>query len=373
MTRVAVVWPYLPAYRVAFCERARRDLADHGVDLRLYTGHAGNERRDARTAEWHQRIPDLHIGGSAGAHLRRLPRECDLLIVEQAIKNLESYIAVAAQHGAGPAVAMWGHGRSYSTLQGAGRAAVKQWLTRRSRWFVAYTRPGADYVVAHGFPRTRITVLNNTTDTESLRASLSAVTPAELARFRAGNGLSESKTAVFVGGVDHAKDIRFLMQAAQEARRLCPEFTLLVVGAGDESVLLTPQQTSGSVRSLGRLEGKQLATALASARVMMIPSAIGLVAVDALTAGLPIVTRDNLSHGPEADYLVDGRTSRWLPAACSPAEYAQEAIQLMSDSERLSAMRAACLIDSQDYSLDAMVETFVQGVLAWSDIERAGL
>ena len=40
MTRVAVVWPYLPAYRVAFCERARRDLADHGVDLRLYTGQA---------------------------------------------------------------------------------------------------------------------------------------------------------------------------------------------------------------------------------------------------------------------------------------------------------------------------------------------
>ena len=46
-----------------------------------------------------------------GVALEELIPGTDLLILEQAIKNLETYPALVGQHLRGPGVAVWGHGR----------------------------------------------------------------------------------------------------------------------------------------------------------------------------------------------------------------------------------------------------------------------
>ena len=56
----------------------------------------------------------------------------DHVIVEQAIKNLETYPLVLRRTvSGGPRIAMWGQGRSFSTAQSPCEASFKQWLTRR--------------------------------------------------------------------------------------------------------------------------------------------------------------------------------------------------------------------------------------------------
>ena len=375
-TRVAVIWPYLPAYNLEFCDRAHRTLADRGFTLRVLTGAPSGSRGDERTASWHRHLPEVRLTtGARAPRYRRVPaghRTPDLVIVEQAVKNLETYPLLIRQGLGGPRVAMWGHGRSYSTPQGPAAAALKQFLTRRGQWFFAYTQAGADHVIANGFPPTRVSVLNNTIDTDSLRQDLDAVSDDDVDSFARRQGLTRGRTALFLGGVDKAKGIDFLLESARSAAQLLPGFVLLVGGAGAQLADVQSAEHSGApVRALGRLDGADKALALRSADVLAIPEWIGLVAVDSLVAGRPIVSTWHPSHSPEHEYLEHGTTAVF--AQHHPRSYAHGLVNLLADKNRVQTMQAQCVEESAKYGLEQMVDSFVEGVLAWDDVRAAGL
>ena len=375
-TRVAVVWPYLPAYNLEFCDRAHKTLADRGFTLRVFTGAPSRSRGDERTASWHRQLPEVRLTtGSRAPRYRRLPagrQTPDLLIVEQAVKNLETYPLLMRQLLGGPRVAMWGHGRSYSTPQTPFAADFKQFLTRRSQWFFAYTQAGADHVIANGFPATRVSVLNNTIDTDCLRHDLNSVSNHDVGAFARRHGLTPGRTALFLGGVDEAKGIDFLLESARSAAQLFPGFVLLVGGAGARLGDVQAAEHSGApVRALGRLDGAEKALALRSADVLAIPEWIGLVAVDSLVAGRPIVSTWHPTHSPEHEYLEPGTTAVFVEH--DSLAYAQGLVDLLADTNRVQTMQAQCVQESAKYGLDQMVDSFVEGVLAWDDVRRAGL
>jgi glycosyltransferase involved in cell wall biosynthesis len=380
MKELLVILPVSTAYREPFFNRAVPLLARADVNLTIAHGHADqrfNARGDSVTSDWSIRVPVRSGPGRLRVLEYRSWRACgirpDLVVVQQSIKNLETYPLLARQYLGGPSVAMWGHGRSFSTPQGPAMAAAKQFLTRRCDWFFAYTQAGADHVVAHGYPASRVSVLNNTVDAEALQRDLAAITDQEIAVFSRSHGLTSGRTALFLGGVDEAKGIDFLLESARQAARMLPGFVLLVGGAGQQLVDVQAAERAGfPVRALGRLDGLERALALRSSDVLALPSSVGLVAVDSLVAGVPVVTRDNHTHGPEADYLVNGRTSRWIGAECTASEYAAELAGLLNDVTALHAMHDACLAEVPKYGLDCMVRSFVEGVFAWEDVARSG-
>lgn len=382
MTRVFVIHPFVQAYRTALYERLSSELSRSGISVLVVQNQpppALAARADSTTASWSTPVPTrwLRIKGRdiAVRDLRTLgiaPK--DLVIVEQAVKNLETYPLLLRKTFGGPSVAMWGHGRSYSTPQGPALAAAKQWLTRRCDWFFAYTQAGADHVVSHGFPAARVSVLNNTIDTDSLSRDLDAVTDDDVASFAGHHGLTSGRTALFLGGVDRAKGIDFLLEAAIAAEQLLPGFALLVGGAGDQLDDVTRAQRAGApVRALGRLDGSAKSLSLRASDVLAIPSSIGLVAVDSLVAGRPIVTRDNATHGPEADYVRKPDHAVWNSGSSTPQEYAQSLVSTLTSGDRLKEMQWACQAEAPRYSLQHMVDAFVDGVRAWDDVRRAGL
>src|SRR5665811_108326 len=57
------------------------------------------------------------------------------------------------------------------------------------------------------------------------------------------------------------------------------------------------------------------------------PGRVGLIAVDALALGLPVLTTRFPFHAPELDYLVDGRTVHFLPETAGA--YAKGALAIM--------------------------------------------
>jgi glycosyltransferase involved in cell wall biosynthesis len=376
-TSLLIVHPFVQAYREGLYSELAKHLGEHDVLVRVAQGPpppslAG--RKDATAAEWAIPTPTtwVRVGGKDVA-LRRIPHTTDLVIVEQAIKNVETYPLLARKSLGGPAVAMWGHGRSYSTPQGPALAATKQFLTRRCDWFFAYSQAGADHVISHGFPAARVSVLNNTIDTAALRRDLDSVSDEDAAAFSRQQGLTPGRTALFLGGVDNAKGIDFLLESAVEAEKRLPGFILLVGGAGDQQDDVGQAQRAGApIRALGRLDGHAKALALRAADVMAIPSSVGLVAVDSLVAGVPIVTRANGTHGPEADYLTRD-LAVWLVATADAAEYAHAVTDLLADTTHLAEMRSRCRGEAPRYGLDHMVDAFVEGVLAWQDVIRAGL
>jgi glycosyltransferase involved in cell wall biosynthesis len=379
--KLLVISPWVTAYRVPFYDRFADGLAQHGVELSVASNAAPPSmarRGDLRGGRWARDVPTswLTLGGRE-IPLRRVAAimrglQPDLVVVEQALRNLETY-PLLARHAAGRyGVAMWGHGRSYVSTQSPSEAALKQWLTQQGDWFFAYTQAGADHVVRHGFPRARVSVLNNTIDTGQLQAELDGVEPQVLSAFRREHGLTPGRTALFLGGVDEKKGIGFLLESARIAGEMMPGFVLLIAGDGDSLQTAQEAQAGGvPVRVLGRADGHAKALALSAADLLAIPEWVGLVAVDALASGRPIVTTDHPSHKPEFDYLVLGETS--VVATHQPAEYAGALVSTLGATERLAKMQTAARDAAPLYPLDYMVDSFVEGVLEWRDLRRAGL
>lgn len=377
MTRLMVIQPYVPAYRVPFFHELRRVLSGMDVKLFLAAGRPEGDmerRGDDRTvgvADEIVAIRQLNVGGRkllrrrVGPVIHRV--QPDLIVVEQAVKNLETYPLLVRQAvGTGARVGMWGQGRTFSTPQGETARRAKDWMTGRCDWFFAYTDEGAEYVAAHGIPADRVTVLNNSIDSDQLRADLAMVTDEAVAMFRGEHGLTLGQTALFMGGVDRTKGIDFLLDTACIVAEAIPGFRLLVAGSGSSEPVVRARQAAGEpIVALGRVDGEAKALALRVAEVMMIPEWVGLVAVDSLVAARPIISTTHASHSPEFAYLRDKRNAFVFDHDIH--EYAKGVTSVLEDPKRLAAVQDQARTDSFQYSIDKMAERFAQGVGKWRD------
>ena len=358
MTTLLVVQSYIPEYRAPFFEALDTRLRALGVDLLLGLGCHTSARGDAvRTSVATIAMPD-RLGRLTGDRLRWRPlphgdSRPDAVITEFAAKNLETWPMLV---GSCP-LAVWGH---------ANLGWDTSLLLRRADWFFAYTQPVAEAVTRAGFPATRITVVNNSIDTRSLLRGIHELDASEVDEFRDRLGLTQGRTALFVGGLDEAKGVDYLIRAAAAAGHLDEDFRWVVAGEGPSAAEVWRARREGvPVVPVGRMTGRDKALVLASCDAIAMPSAVGLVAVDALTAGLPVVTREDCGHGPEADYLDRVRQSVYVPRQASPSAFARELVALLQDRDRLATMRSACRADATRYGVEEMAGRFAAGVQGW--------
>jgi glycosyltransferase involved in cell wall biosynthesis len=375
MGRLLFVQPYVPEYRLSFFEQLAIGLEEFGIEMALAVGaprgDSGNRSDDVSGQIAKYFLEEKYLSlGSRQAIYRSLRGTLNdfqpsMIVAEQAIKNLELYSILARRMLKGnPSLALWGQGRSYSTSQSSLAAGLKQWLTQRTDWFFSYTESGAEYVSSRGFDRTRITVVQNSIDTNSLKADIASVSEVDIRNFAVVNRVTFGSTGIFLGGVDDKKGISFLLEAVEIIRGAIPDFNLLVGGAGSRVKDVQKLESEGGpIRYLGRLLDHDKAVALTFADLLLIPQWVGLVAVDSLVAGVPIVTTNHASHSPEVQYLVDGRNSFFTQH--SPSDYAETIISLLKDRDRLDRVMACARQDGEKFSIERMVSNFLTGVIEW--------
>ena len=180
---------------------------------------------------------------------------------------------------------------------------------------------------------------------------------------RAELDLPERNVCLFVGAVDPSKCIGFLLEASAAVARRVPGFTLVVAGDGAERGLVeTWLSTSPWLRYVGRADTAQKARLGAVSDALLIPCSVGLVAADSFALRTPILTTESPNHGPEVDYLVDRANARFSGATLD--EYAELVSRTLLDREGIARMKAACREAAADYSLEAMVARFAEGIAA---------
>ncbi len=361
--RVVIVQPYVPDYRIPLFTDLRRALAHHGISLVIAAAQAQNQRHDdqplANTVLLHDRMA-FSRGRFRYRSLSTLEmRPDDRLIIEDAMKNLESWPLLLSRSRR--SVALWGHGAA-SAHGRSSLPRLKDWFRRRADWYFAYTPSAAHTVRAAGFPSTRVTTLHNTLDTQSLRDDLASVSAEVLGAFRAAHQLTPGRTALFLGSIDDSRDIAFLETVIDTAYRRDGAFRLIVAGRGsaEDRILHRP-----GVVALGRARGAAKATALAASDAIVMPQGIGLVAVDSLVSGVPIVTRDGAGHGPEASYLTPDTDSLWMPGDCSAQDFADALLDLLTDSVRIDLLSEGCQRKSSSFELRNFVDDFSSGIRDW--------
>jgi len=323
---VVVTQPYVPAYRVPLFESIQEKLAHQGVGFLVAAGDpvgAQAARGDEESPAWRVdiRSKGVHLG-SRSLVWRTLPPGLrpDVVISElEALNNLAWLRSLRKEK-----LILWGHGRPYVNDAGAISDRIEWALARRANAVMTYAEGGRDYLVEHGkLDAESVVAIGNSTDSASLRQSYLALGKDEVHELR--QRWPHAPRALFVGGLDSAKRIDFLVDAAISARQRDPRFTLIVVGQGEMQDALS--RAGEAIEHIPTARGADLARLAHVVQVVWMPGRIGLVAVDALALGLPVLTTSYRYHAPEVEFL-NHNERVILPD--EPNAFAEAALDLMA-------------------------------------------
>lgn len=364
--KVAIIHPWIPQYRVAFFEKLTAALAAKGITLDLFYGEPELDwklRGDQIQGIVGRLLPtkQYRLFGRSflNKNLSQLKiREYELVIVEQAIRNLETYVLLMKK----VPTAFWGHGKTYTQQSVNVLETAKKWITKKGTWFFAYTEGGKQHVLDGGFAHDRVTVLNNTFDTSELKANLDKVSQSEVNSFLNENMLTQGKVGLFIGALDKSKRIDLLLDAAEIVHRRDEEFRLLVVGGGPEEHRLQELCKGRTwVHFFKPKFGKDKAVLLRACDLLLVPGRVGLIAIDSFTAGKPIVTTPDPFHPPEFEYLVNGYNSV-VSESVSSVSYANAIIDSLK-RPMLDFLSKNAHFSAEKYSIEAMVSAFTLGIM----------
>lgn len=352
---VLIVQPYVPAYRVALFEQLRDRLDDEGIDLRVAAGTPDGEqaaRGDSTAPEWltslrARRAGPLILTRSGG----ELGDAAGVVFPLMGTWGELNQRLLLRKLGARRRVGVWGHAAPFVARANPADAAVERWQMRNADRVFTYTPAGADFAVSAGTSRDRITVLMNTIDTTALEEACAQVSAADLEQFRARYGLAAGAVVAYVGGLDESKRIDALVEALDGLWVTRPDVRVLIGGQGAQSPMLQPAVQRGQAIMLGYVGAQEKALMARAASVLLNPGRVGLIAVDALVMGLPLVTLRSDFHAPEIAYLEEGVS---LHTTSSAAELAPLV---------LSVLASHGLPETHTYPrLPDMVERFASGL-----------
>jgi glycosyltransferase involved in cell wall biosynthesis len=373
---VLIVQRRLTHYRVPLFEALRSALSVDGVKLRLVVGGAQSleaTKADEGILDWAEQAPSHYLLGGrlCWQDIRPWLPHTRHVIVTQENRLLMNWRLLLAPGNT--RVALWGHGRSFgaSGLRARWAQALKASVSRRADWWFAYTAVSARTVEDFGYPSTRITTLNNTVDVQTLRMAIERQRRGDLGALRARLGLTDGPVGVFIGSLYAGKRLELLLAAARRVREAVPGFQLLI--GGDGALAGEIGRSSAGlpwVHCLGPVVGERKAEILAVADAVLGPGALGLGILDAFAAGVPAVVAEAPDHGPEVEYLRPG-VNGLLSASDVPA-YATAIRQAVQDPILAERLRDGALASAREYTLQAMVERFRRGILAWRAAPACG-
>lgn len=361
--KVVAFQAYIPEYRVPLFDLVRRLLVMDNIEFVVAAGRSNRQGRERGDASWFSAaIPtkgfEVQLPGgpivtfqSAGKDLR----DTSLLILPFAGSALHNY-PLALRYP----FLLWGHGpNSFVGHQYRLDTALETWLLRRSRGFLAYTPRGASAVASAGMPASSVHTLFNTVDTRQYVRARDQLESQSVLEFQKRYGLTHH-TVGFIGALDEMKRIDVALRTMDQLRVLLPDLRFIIAGDGP---LRSQVQYFAANRDwcsyIGRVSPADKALLASSIHLLLNPGAVGLLAIDSLIMGTPIVTLMG-KHGPEIDYL-DQSTCLF---SMNEAEYVADVHGLLLDEGRRSAMASKCLSESSKFTIEAMAGRFADAVRA---------
>jgi phosphatidylinositol alpha-mannosyltransferase len=165
-------------------------------------------------------------------------------------------------------------------------------------------------------------------------------------RFESVFDSEKEPIVLFLGRLDERKGFRYLLEAFAAVRTRVPSARLVVAGAYSDSerstwMQITTQRGIGGVEFLGRVSDIELPRLYRRAMIFCAPStgfeALGIVLLEAMAAGLPIVTTDIEGYRSVVRNGVEAIVVR----PRDPDAIAAALIELLLGPERRRALAAA--------------------------------
>lgn len=368
LPQVTIIQRILPHYRIPFFERLRSKLSEDGIDLKLIYGQEfpGTVPRTQDIHEaWATKVKN-HYFRVLGHELVYQPsvhlsKDSDLIIVEQANRLISNYLFFKYR----PKLAFWGHGKN---MQAIDRISVNEWVKmlfiKYPSWWFAYTDLSSQLIKSAGYPKSRITVVDNALDTESLTESFRNLDSKRLSELRGKLGIRSENICIYCGSMYPEKRLGFLISACIEIKKHIRDFEMIFIGEGVSSDIVEDANRAHSwIHYYGPKYGNDRAAYILMSKAMLIPSAVGLVVMDSLALQTPIITTNSNYHGPEIEYIQHGRNG--VITDSSITSYVNKVVDFLKSSSAQSCLAMGCIESSKRYTLDNMVVRFTNGIKAF--------
>ncbi|MAQ14205.1 MAG: hypothetical protein CMN30_05345 [Sandaracinus sp.] len=364
--RVSIVQEYVPAYRRPFFDLLDFKCRMNDLQFSLFAGTPqGSQRLRAdhdtspRQYEWPINQRELRLFGRRLTFRNSLSAfKSDLVILEQARRNIDAYFLLFPKGMRGDTrLALWGHGLDHVGSPSTLERLLLRSLASRSDHLFAYTSVGAGYFTNEcGLDARRVTVVNNSIDTRHLASDLDSIGPIEVDGFKKSLGIGDSDSIVlYMGGLDDSKNIPLLLDAHSRMSSV----HLLVAGAGSSQDKVASYCRSSQATYLGPLSGREKAVALRASALILNPGRVGLIAVDSIVSGVPIVTSAAARHAPEYEYVADGAS---FTVDGDPENFASLTMQLLTGFARIREAEAELTRRRPNFSIESMTDNFMDGI-----------
>lgn len=370
--RVSIIIKSFPHYRKPFFDQLRQRLDKRGVELELVYGQPiGGDSKKGDTVDlpWAQKIRNktFSLGNKTLVWQPAVGKamNADLVIVEQASKLILNYLLWPSRRLFGTKLAFWGHGRNFQghTAHALGEK-LKMLLSRHVDWWFSYNKLSTQVINEDiGFPKGKITTVQNAIDTKALQHSLKSLRPQHLNDARAQLGIKSQNVAIFAGGMYEEKRLGFLLDACEKIRAQVPDFEMIFIGSGEQKSLVEEAAAQYDwIHYLGPKFGGEKVLYFALAKVMLMPGLVGLGILDSFALQVPLITTDIDYHSPEIAYLQPGENGVLVEEAHSSAAYASAVAELLQNEALHDKLKTGCAAASERYTLETMVSRFEQGV-----------
>jgi len=163
------------------------------------------------------------------------------------------------------------------------------------------------------------------------------------------------------------------MAACDRVKRRVDDFHMVFVGTGpDEEMVRGYCAERRWTTCHGRASEAEKIRYGLLAKLMLMPGSVGLVVLDSLALGLPLVTTDVQLHGPEVEYLQDGVTGAIVSPCDDVRAYADRIAALLERSAERAEMAERCRDVGRSFTIEDMAERFFSGITGALDAPTRG-
>ncbi len=363
--KVAIVQDCIPRYRWAFFDALyamgmkenisyivySSDPIESSFEKSFRTVQITNRKiRLGRVTRWHTKLEELN--------------KPDLVILEQALHNPLLLWNFLLRRPKDTTTFLWGHGGYWTRRNNCLQEKLLWYVIRRADHFLAYTDGGMEILRAHRYPIDQITVLRNSIDTKAILNKIRNLSAAEHSSWLVKHSINSSRIGCFIGEFRAEKDLPFLISALVQIRSLVPDFEFIFFG-GEKGI----SQIETALESYPWIKYGGIADATAKAHlaragaVILNPGRVGLIAVDSMAMGAPIISRKlKDTHAPEFEYLDHPKSM--LLADSDLDSYVTQCVSLLKNPQVKKQMSVLLSHLALSFSAEEMARNFHLAVKA---------
>lgn len=368
--KVLIIYRYIAHYRLAFYKGMYNELTKKGIELTLVFGDVDNTLSVAEVQKvlpWAEYIPNkkIQFGGIEMIWQPSLKQvsKSDIVIVEQANRLLINYILIIMRlFWKKKKLAFWGHGLNLQDNPKSIANKFKYSYIRRVDWWFAYTESVNNTLLKSGFKSKNITVVQNCFDTNEDLHNFNTIRQDELNDVKKRYCITDKQIIlIYCGRLYGHKNIPFLLESYKLIQQKIENSLLIIIGDGKDKEFVTNAQLSGSnILWLGTLTGKERIPFFYLAKLMLMPSAVGLSIIDSFIFKTPLVTTENRYNGPEIDYLKHNENG--IITVNDLNTYTNEVVNILKDEIRFRILEKGCEEAAKKYTIENMINNFVIGI-----------